>query len=560
MYSKKGVITGALVILMSLVLGFQAQSSFRVAAAKSNTVEPKVKKAAQEHTEVKNSSQKVESSVITRAEFSKMLDEIFVYQIKADMMFSDVKNSDWYRESALKVDAAGILKRDAKGNFNGNKPVTRQEAALILYRAFYHAEDNSQKTIRIADSKAIGGVYKTAAEYMVKNGYMITGSGNTFSPKGLISSDELTTILHSMTGEIISEAGFYTDDITGNLFINAPGVNLEDMTIKGNLYIAQGVGEGDVTLDRVTVNGRVFVLGGGENSIKLQDTIVRKGLVSAKGNGKVRIEANGSTSIAATNVAAGTTLYNATKRNKAFGEVTVKMVPQEHSVRFVGNFGNVKVESAKANVTLTKGMIQRLELSESAKGSVIELEEDTTVDVLVIRSNSTITGKGVIMSASIEAHGVNLSKEPGTILIGDNITVIIAGISRNKSSIGETADSTVSSGESFSGGNSGGVNPGGDNSGGEAPGGDTPGGNGNGETPIPNNHTVKVIEFEYVRYLVIQFAEGSLKDYAVTVDGEAVLFTPVTTEKSIVKYELSDRNEHKVKIVKGTKIQEYSVK
>jgi hypothetical protein len=562
MYRKKSVISG-LVILMSLTIGFQSQTTFSIASVKSNAVKQKVANTAQKSSEVKKENQNTkDSSVITRAEFSKILDDIFVYQVKAEKKFSDVKNNDWYKDIALKVDAAGILKRDAKGNFNGNKPITRQEAALILYRAFYHTEDSSKKTVKIADSKAIGGVYKTAVEFMVLHGYMATRSENKFAPKEFISSDEVTTILHSMTGEIKSSAGTYTDDITGNLIINVPGVKLENMTIEGDLYIAQGVGEGDVTLDGVTVNGRVIVLGGGVNSIKLQDTIVKKELVSVKGNRKVRIEANGSTSIAVTSIVAGTTLKNSTSNSKAFGEITVKKVPQKHSVHFEGNFGNVKVEAPKADITLTKGILQKLELSETAKGSVIALKEGTTIEALVVRSSSTITGKGAIISASIEAQGVNISQEPGIVKIGDNITVIIGGISRNNSNIGGTNDGTVNNGEgSGEGGNSGGGNPGGENPGGGNTGVENPGGNDNGETtPTTENHTVKIIEFEYVRYLVIQFVEGSLKDYTVTVDGEAVLFTPVTTDKSIVKYELVDRKEHVVKIIKDAKIKEYSVK
>lgn len=50
----------------------------------------------------------------------------------------------------------------------------------------------------------------------------------------------------------------------GNVIINIVNVILKDIEISGNLYIIEGVGDGDVIIENVKVDGKVIVLGGGE--------------------------------------------------------------------------------------------------------------------------------------------------------------------------------------------------------------------------------------------------------------------------------------------------------
>ena len=67
------------------------------------------------------------------------------------------------------------------------------------------------------------------------------------------------------------------------------------LKINGNLYIMEGVNDGDVDLDHVKINGKLFVRGGGKNSIHINNCEINE-LVSTKD--KVRIVlANGTTMI-----------------------------------------------------------------------------------------------------------------------------------------------------------------------------------------------------------------------------------------------------------------------
>lgn len=51
-------------------------------------------------------------------------------------MFPDVPPGRWYSEAVETVAKAGLMIGDDKGNFRPLSPLTRAEAAVILYRIF----------------------------------------------------------------------------------------------------------------------------------------------------------------------------------------------------------------------------------------------------------------------------------------------------------------------------------------------------------------------------------------------------------------------------------------
>ncbi|NLN64951.1 MAG: S-layer homology domain-containing protein, partial [Clostridiaceae bacterium] len=79
---------------------------------------------------------------ITRAEFVTLLNRIFGYQITSEKSFPDVKAGAWYAAEIAKAYQAGIISGDNNGNMNPEAVISRQEAAVILTRAFSLAADN----------------------------------------------------------------------------------------------------------------------------------------------------------------------------------------------------------------------------------------------------------------------------------------------------------------------------------------------------------------------------------------------------------------------------------
>jgi beta-glucanase (GH16 family) len=80
--------------------------------------------------------------------------------------------------------------------------------------------------------------------------------------------------------------------VKGNAIVNKDGAVLKETVIDGHLYLAPGIGDGDARLDRVTVRGTTFVLGGGEHSIHIRDSHLNT-LVVDRQEGPVRVVLDG---------------------------------------------------------------------------------------------------------------------------------------------------------------------------------------------------------------------------------------------------------------------------
>lgn len=92
--------------------------------------------------------------------------------------------------------------------------------------------------------------------------------------------------------------------------MSAAGVTLKDSVITGNLYLTEGIVDGNVLLENVKVGGKIFVNGGGEHSIVLNDSSTA-GMIIGKADGKLRIAAAGTTSLGNVRVRSGVKLEEA---------------------------------------------------------------------------------------------------------------------------------------------------------------------------------------------------------------------------------------------------------
>ncbi len=107
--------------------------------------------------------------------------------------------------------------------------------------------------------------------------------------------------------------------------ITASGVSLSNKTVTGDLVIDKGVGDGNVTLQNVTVGGTIYVYGGGENSVYL-DSVTAKKLVSASTVSRPRIVAKGATVIGETQIRYDTLLEHNKLNATASGFTSIETV------------------------------------------------------------------------------------------------------------------------------------------------------------------------------------------------------------------------------------------
>lgn len=199
---------------------------------------------------------------ITRGEMAVILDNMMDYQVAANNTFTDLKAGQFYTDAILKANEAGIIKGDG-ATVRPTDKITREEASVMLARAFAISESIGNGTFKdkeIIASWAIGFVTT-----MQSKGY-VQGTDNNFLPKTNVTRAETVTMIDNIVKGYYTTAGTYTENVAGTGVVKVSGVILKDITISENLIIAEGVGlgQGEVTLDNVTVLGSKVVRGGAD--------------------------------------------------------------------------------------------------------------------------------------------------------------------------------------------------------------------------------------------------------------------------------------------------------
>lgn len=132
---------------------------------------------------------------ITRAEFVKIICTAFALSGNGANEFNDVSHNAWYAPYVKKAASAGIV-NGTNGNFMPERPITRQDASVILYRVLSSIED-----ITSGDLTAFGDIneisdYALDAVISLQGMGLINGmeDGN-FYPRSLMTRAQCAHII-----------------------------------------------------------------------------------------------------------------------------------------------------------------------------------------------------------------------------------------------------------------------------------------------------------------------------------------------------------------------------
>jgi hypothetical protein len=200
---------------------------------------------------------------LTRAQMATVVNRAFGTTEKVSLSsYTDVAVNAWYYDDMAKaVQMKTFVGSGDKLNPDNN--ITREEAFAVLARAFKLSGAAASALDKFSDKALVSSWAKDGVTSLVSEGY-VAGYNGQLNPKKYITRAEFAQIMDNLLKNYIKTAGTYTTDYTGNVMINVPGVTLKDIKITGDLIIGDGVGNGDVTLDGVTVTGRTIIRGGGD--------------------------------------------------------------------------------------------------------------------------------------------------------------------------------------------------------------------------------------------------------------------------------------------------------
>ena len=206
---------------------------------------------------------------LTRAEMAAVINRSFGCYKPADISrYKDVVRSKWYyNDIALAVQMGTYNGRSASAMMP-DAPITRQEAMTVVARALEldHTAYADTDLSKFADAKDVSNWALPYIRAMVGADY-IHGRGKVLAPLDNITRAEFAQIFHKIIGTYIVSKGTYDKDIKGSALIRTDEVTLKDLTVDGDLIIGCGAADGKITLDNVTVKGRLLVWGGGTKAV-----------------------------------------------------------------------------------------------------------------------------------------------------------------------------------------------------------------------------------------------------------------------------------------------------
>ena len=230
---------------------------------------------------------------------------------------------------------------------------------------------------------------------MVQAGY-IHGNEGKLSPRAPITRAEFSQVLYQLAGNIAEDGKTADANLEGNLIVRKDDASLHNVTVKGDLVIADGAQR--VKLDNVKVEGRILVRGGADG-VEFSKTTAGKGVLAVH-----------------------PTQVNFTAADSSLGEVTLSS-----DTKLSGDFDKVQI-SKPLSLTVEKGKIGAVQVEAGAENAKIQVEKDGTVSKVEAKAKGTqISGAGSVGEVHAGGDQVQVFTENTKVIAGDNVSGVQAG-------------------------------------------------------------------------------------------------------------------------------------
>lgn len=216
------------------------------------------------------------AGLLTRAQMAAIINRAFAAKKTADLSgYNDVSADAWYRSDLAAAVAMGTF-QGASGQLNPERPITREEAFAVLARAFALESGSTASLNVFSDSASVSSWAADSAAALVENGY-VNGANGALNPKNNITRAEFAKIISDMASTYADASASLPETVDGSLIVRDNSVSLAGKTINGDLIIADGVSQ--IDLSNVTVTGRIL-LRGGESGVNFANTKAGKGIAA----------------------------------------------------------------------------------------------------------------------------------------------------------------------------------------------------------------------------------------------------------------------------------------
>lgn len=174
---------------------------------------------------------------MTRAELVTVMVKLLGLTTETDKYIPDTTSKDWYYSNMKKAIYFGIIQGDEHGNVNPNSNVTREEAIVMMARAFQLKIEEPFVNEKFEDDSTISEWARKEIMTFVKKQYIKGYEDHTIQPHKNITRAEIVTLLQRVMKNVIMTT--YTPKINGNTLIKDRNISLNHVEIYGDLVIGE---------------------------------------------------------------------------------------------------------------------------------------------------------------------------------------------------------------------------------------------------------------------------------------------------------------------------------
>lgn len=215
---------------------------------------------------------------LTRAQFATIMARSLGLKDQANISkYKDVPKAEWYHDDMARAVYARIFEGDHE-RLHPERNVTREEAFTALGRAFV-LEGEINRLNRFKDGDQVANWAQYSINGLIEGGYISGDHLGRLNPRKEITRAEFAKIMDNIVKEYVTRPGIYNNlNERGNVLVNRAEVTLKDMILKGDVVIADGVADDEVTLSNMDLRGRLVIRGSSKINIidnsKIEDALV----------------------------------------------------------------------------------------------------------------------------------------------------------------------------------------------------------------------------------------------------------------------------------------------
>lgn len=227
---------------------------------------------------------------ITRAEFSKLINNAIHTEKKSNLSFSDMNSKEWFYEEVQKSVASGFFSGYENNTFRPNNPIKREEVAKVVSSAITTGEADGEGATRLTDYNTVQDWAKPSVNAVYNKGYILGYPEGLYRPSKALTRAEAVKIIYEIIENENIERGFnitnYNESYTSAVVV-------------GDLNVLDSVGSGNVYLKNLVVLGDIVIHASKVNTVQLTDVKARN-IIVVNENNPVKIVCNDNVSIAST--------------------------------------------------------------------------------------------------------------------------------------------------------------------------------------------------------------------------------------------------------------------